>query len=97
MTGARGANVIERLMNTLDVDLLDRICKLTVFIFLIWAFIRGFFLGKITDDTFSNVVLIVIGFYFGRSTPSHTEKAALSRLTNGPAPSAPPAPKETTP
>jgi hypothetical protein len=92
--------MLERFMNALDVDLLDRVCKLTVFIFLIWAFIRGFFLGKITDDTFSNVVLIVIGFYFGRSTPSQTEKAALSRLTNGSAPPASPAPaaaKETTP
>jgi di/tricarboxylate transporter len=62
--------VIGRFLGTLDPDVLDRLCKLMVFVILVVAFVRGFFLGKITDEGLSNVVMIVIGFYFGRSTPS---------------------------
>jgi di/tricarboxylate transporter len=72
-----GDPMIGRFLGTLDPDILDRMCKLVVFVTLISAFVRGFFLGKISDEGMSNVVMIVIGFYFGRATPTPPR-------TNGP-------------
>jgi hypothetical protein len=80
--------VIRTIITNRNPDDLDRMCKRLVFVGLTAAFVYGFFLSKVSDDTFTNVVLIVIGFYYGRST---------SPATNGDKAILPPGSKVTTP